>query len=528
MFEVENNEFRNVKQTFVPVSRVLFSTVRGLDVLLPGNRNLRSVPGGEIASSRLSQGSRLLVDFGVELSGGVRIVSGADSSPDCRICLSFGESVSEALNGPLNEHGIHCTELQIPRYASIDFGTTGFRFVSIEVRCGTLDLINVIANTLDYCPEAAGSFHSSDPLLDRIFEAGVRTVRLNTQEFVFDGVKRDRLVWAGDLYPELSVILPVFGNLPALPASFDFLRETVPDSGCINKISAYTLWYVLSLYKYFLYTGDTALLDRSMPFVERAFELLKNHVSADGKENLPPNRFLDWPSNEYPEEVHAGLQGICVLAASAMAELFKCTQKDPSEAEKLHALLLGHTPDPGRNKAAAALLTLAGTPGAAPVLVQEPFRGVSTFMGYFILMAQNAASGIELARNYWGGMLKMGATTFWEDFDLDWMENAFGIDKMPVPGKVDIHKDCGAYCYKSLRHSLCHGWAGGVSAWCVEKLLGVRVLEAGCRTLEIKPDIGGLEYVQGSVCTPCGKVSISLEQGKTPEVSAPEGVNIKL
>ena len=59
-------------------------------------------------------------------------------------------------------------------------------------------------------------------------------------------------------------------------------------------------------------------------------------------------------------------------------------------------------------------------------------------------------------------MLDLGATTFWEDFDIAWAQNAGGIDEFPVKGKVDIHGDFGAFCYKGYRHSLCHGWSSGV------------------------------------------------------------------
>ena len=50
-----------------------------------------------------------------------------------------------------------------------------------------------------------------------------------------------------------------------------------------------------------------------------------------------------------------------------------------------------------------------------------------TFYGYFILKARAQAGDYQGAmdniREYWGSMLDLGATTFWEDFDLDWMKN---------------------------------------------------------------------------------------------------------
>ena len=90
-------------------------------------------------------------------------------------------------------------------------------------------------------------------------------------------------------------------------------------------------------------------------------------------------------------------------------------------------------------------------------------EGLSTFMGYYILRARaeagDIADSLDTIREYWGGMLKLGATTFWEDFDVRWLENAAPIDRLPRPGEVDVHGTYGSHCYKGFRHSLCHGWA---------------------------------------------------------------------
>ena len=39
-------------------------------------------------------------------------------------------------------------------------------------------------------------------------------------------------------------------------------------------------------------------------------------------------------------------------------------------------------------------------------------------------------------------------TTFWEDFDVAWLENAARIDKLPGNGLVDVHAAYGDYCYR--------------------------------------------------------------------------------
>ena len=98
-------------------------------------------------------------------------------------------------------------------------------------------------------------------------------------------------------------------------------------------------------------------------------------------------------------------------------------------------------------------------------LVRGGAAGMSTFMSYYILKAVasfDKPAAIRMMKDYYGAMLQKGATTFWEDFSMDWVENTCRIDEFPREGQKDIHGDFGAYCYKGFRHSLCHGWSAGV------------------------------------------------------------------
>lgn len=63
-------------------------------------------------------------------------------------------------------------------------------------------------------------------------------------------------------------------------------------------------------------------------------------------------------------------------------------------------------------------------------------KGFSTFYGYYMLetlaKAGEYEKAIDIINTFWGAMLDLGATTFWEDFNLDWIPNAAPIDE-PVP-----------------------------------------------------------------------------------------------
>lgn len=63
--------------------------------------------------------------------------------------------------------------------------------------------------------------------------------------------------------------------------------------------------------------------------------------------------------------------------------------------------------------------------------------GFSTFYGYYMLEALARAGryddALDAISRYWGGMLDLGATTFWEDYDPAWGSNANRIDEIGDP-----------------------------------------------------------------------------------------------
>jgi hypothetical protein len=109
------------------------------------------------------------------------------------------------------------------------------------------------------------------------------------------------------------------------------------------------------------------------------------------------------------------------------------------------------------------------------------------------------------------------------------MAGSTHLDEMPQPGKKDIHGDFGAYCYPGFRHSFCHGWSSGPTSWLSRYVLGVQVLEPGCKVVRIEPHLGDLLWVEGTYPTPLGVISIRHEMinGKiVSKIEAPKGIKI--
>ncbi|MFQ7056506.1 MAG: alpha-L-rhamnosidase C-terminal domain-containing protein, partial [Alistipes sp.] len=154
--------------------------------------------------------------------------------------------------------------------------------------------------------------------------------------------------------------------------------------------------------------------------------------------------------------------------------------------------------------------------------------------GYYMLEALAEGGlydeALQIISDYWGAMLDLGATTFWEDLNYAHAAGAARIDE-PVPaGKFDIHAESGAYCYKGLRHSLCHGWASGPTPWLSRHVLGIVPLEPGCKSVAVRPHLGHLKWAEGTFPTPWGVIRVRHERGAdgkvSTSVSAPDGVRV--
>ena len=488
----------------------------------------------------------VVLDFGRELHGGLQIGVSPLAVKGMKLRIRFGESVSETLSSvggdrnATNDHAMRDLVLEVPSFGSIEIGNTGFRFVRLDlVTKGELGLEFVRAVSLMRPMARIGGFRSSDERLNRVFETAVRTVHLCCQEYLWDGIKRDRLVWMGDTHPETMAILNVFGAAQVLPDSFDYMASVTPPDKWMNTMATYTLWWIRNVAEWYRFTGDKAYVEKHADYLERTFDHVLSGLNDAGEWRA--GIFLDWPTAHSKDAQAAGTQGLALMAARETEFLADAigrktlADKARGMAEKLARL----HPEPHGAKSAAALLALSGLRDAKEMydstLSAGGHSGVSTFYGYYMIEAMSAAGerqrALDTVRDYWGAMLDMGATSFWEDFNIAWTNNAFRIDEMPVPGKKDIHGDYGEFCYKGFRHSLCHGWSAGPVSWCINRVLGIRPLGVGCRAVEVDPFLGDLDWAEGAMALPDGrKVEVRIDR-KTDgsmdvKVRAPEGVKV--
>ena len=504
----------------------------------------------------------ILLDFGRELHGGVQIVTGmpADHTP-VRVRIRYGESASEAMceidgkNGATNDHAIRDFVTTLPWLGTREWGNSGFRFVRIDLIDDNreLHLKEVRAISIMRDIPYRGSFKCNDERLNQIWQTAARTVHLNMQEYLWDGIKRDRLIWMGDMHPEVMSISHIFGQNEIVPKSLELLKEVTPLPNWMNTMYTYSLWWIIVQRDWYHFHGDSEYLAKQRDYLVGLLDiLLREKIDERGFETSGGG-FLDWPSNANKAAMRAGTQALMMMAIEAGAELCKilgeeamaerctlCYGKMSAAAPVIREQYMRQAQHPTAHgsKQAAALMALADIIDAKQandqVLMVEGARGFSTFYGYYMLEAMakagNYEGALQVIRDFWGGMLDMGATSFWEDFNIDWLPNAAPIDELVPEGKKDIHGDFGAYCYEGFRHSLCHGWSSGPAAWMIEHILGVEVIEDGCKVVKITPHLGDLEWAEGSFPTPYGDIHISHKRkadgSVASQIDAPKGVKV--
>lgn len=488
----------------------------------------------------LKKAGSILLDFGKELNGGICITTMAVSPKMGKLHIVYGESVMEALSSigeknATNDCATRDMLVEMSGWNTMTFGETGFRFVKIEAVDADFEIKAMKAKAIIRELPQLGSFTCNDERLNEIWKTGAYTVLLTMQDYLWDGIKRDRTVWIGDMHPEAATIRTVFGDADVVKKSLDFVKNDTENGHWMNDILTYSMWWVVIQHDWYMHFGDKGYLQQQERYLKTVMEQTFEWI--DSGYDFKDNRiFLDWSSRGLTDEIE-GIKAVVCMALQCAEKLFAYLENE-SDAQRCNSYLEKIRSDQvsmETNKRVSALLTLAEKeyPALENWKADNSGKEMSCFMGYYVLLAKaklgQVKEALSIIKEYWGGMLDMGATTFWEDFDLEWIENSARIDEIVPEGKKDIHGDFGKFCYTQFRHSLCHGWASGPTAFLSEQLAGIRILEPGCKKIEIDPKLAGLEWWNVSYPTPYGNIEIKCrnKNGDTEiEVMAPGPVKV--
>lgn len=476
----------------------------------------------------------LQLDFGVESAGWLEFES--NDLPEPPVC-----SVSE-----YNRPGVVNAGAQSPQKTGIperigrtwrlklnDLYYEGMRFAWVRVKAGDrrVALHNLRAVCQIKPANSAGAFHSSEPLLNRIWETGAYAVKLNLHEDYFGSIlveRGDRHSWTGDAYVTQAASLPAFGN-------FSFVRQNtrrMQDDD--NGIESYAIYWVLALTDYVLWSGDSGFWQEQ---IERTTKKLEHAATVASRPN-----FLGYAAfcghddrlGGFAEDTPEGNRRVYIALArrAALAVLTILDALPPAEgsdrlrnaAQSLIAFakeyLLARESLLELHDGTEAILAglpedVAAREALASRIYSDPIRAVSysPFNGYFVLEGMARAGAWQAAGalldRCWGGMLRLGATTFWESFRPEWL----GVMAPNDP----------IFCGTQGFTSLCHPWSAGPTRWLSDHVLGIRPTAPGFSRIRIAPNQGMVEAVRGCVPTPRGPVKIERAEGAI-HVSLPEGM----
>ncbi|QRP50727.1 alpha-L-rhamnosidase [Amycolatopsis sp. FDAARGOS 1241] len=433
----------------------------------------------------------------------------------------------------------------------------GFRFAlltvsspgSVSLSSAGLDFQAFRATPADY----QGWFLSSEDDLNRMWYSGAYTLQLNLKApglnglpdaRIYDGAKRDRSIWTGDLLVQIPTLLTSLGNAGAayvkssldvllatqradgaFPGSPDFSKRTSPVGSPLFYSNNYSGYGARAFIDYFRYTGDKTYLIAALPALRKELAYNDTFLSAD---NLVVSNDRDyWQATQTGEVTKYSIDyyillkemswlersvGSAALADTddAKAEAIKAavtsklwnpqlgaygqsSAKADVLVEDANALALqyGFVPEGKEAGVLAAMKTLWTPYGAimGPGLQDptghtiEPFANGMETAGRFAV--GDTTGALDLMKRTWGPMIDkknpLYTGAFWE-----FKNSTGGVNRATA--------------------SLAHGWAASPSVQLTEQLLGVEPVGAGYQSWSIAPHPGSVRWASGAVPTAYGAI----------------------
>lgn len=469
--------------------------------------------------------SGILLDFGKETFGYLQLhqLQGAG-----KLNVYYGESREEALSHTYTE--IH-DSVYVPADSAASYTirrSRGLRYIRV-VPAATLK-IGSYSLLYEYLPEKwRGYFHCSNDTLNRIWQTAAYTLQLTTREFMLDGIKRDRWVWGGDARESFLMNYYLFFDPEVNKRTLVALRGKDPVEIMINHIPDYSMYWIISMYEYYLYTGDSTFIERMYPKMVSSMDSLCTRVNTEGwfEGKAGDNMFLDWAAMDR----EGALSAYQLLFARSVEAFADCARlmNDQRRARDYDAranemkqrtlqafwstsqggfvaAIKAHQQKSPVNRYANMFAILfhyldAGKEASVKkrVLMNDSVQRITTpYMRFYELAALCELDAHPYVTrqilDYWGGMLALGATTFWEVYDPS---------------------ETGAQHYAMYGHpferSLCHAWGAGPLFLLGKYYLGVKPLAPGFQLFEVSPHLGGLKWIEGTVPTAKGDVHVSMD-----------------
>ena len=265
---------------------------------------------------------RQVVDFGEHFAGHVRLKVIGDAGR--KITLRYGEQLG-------SDGGVDTTAIDLhmePRWPRQPFQTDvyichgngreiweplfsvhGFRYVEICGWPGDIGKADIEGQYAHTAVQAAGGFLCSDPVLNRLQEACVRSWHSNAQSIPTDCPQREKNGWTGDVHLAVEAGLMNFRSATFYRKWLDDLADAQRGDGGIPVIVPTSGWgngdtwpgpvnpawdsaYAIIAWDLLRYTGNDRPLRQHFPNLDRYVRFLATHLNTEGL--LPDFTLGDW------------------------------------------------------------------------------------------------------------------------------------------------------------------------------------------------------------------------------------------
>ncbi|WJH32724.1 hypothetical protein N6H14_20870 [Paenibacillus sp. CC-CFT747] len=422
------------------------------------------------------------------------------------------DEVEIVWNGAESLHELHGYDSCITEHTVVKPGSRfvtnpqGMKMVQFIVGAGAEERfhLEIQFETVGVPMKQVGGLECDNLLMKKIYDVSVHTSAVCHQTGLWDGIKRDRLNWAYDIYMAAKADYVLWDDLSVLRRSIRELGQT-PYGYWMNSIPSYTLWWLCGVWDYYLETGDAAFVLELREDIARHLRWVEENTDKETGFFLTHARqevsFIEWVPMGAEESWYC-LNAIYKLMRTQISRL-------AAHVPELGIEVRGegpNLPEEAFLENASALLTpllgiMSGsvsTEKAEAFLLNCELKDPLTPLSAYWFADCCSRHGFhekawEAISLVWGSMLDSGATTFWESTVLTRGE--------------DYHDAQTTYtAYGSYRMSLCHSWSGTPVVWISRYILGIQPLEPGYRTFDFRPNaLPGLTECRGLSAHPKGR-----------------------
>ncbi|WP_298653369.1 hypothetical protein [uncultured Proteiniphilum sp.] len=313
--------------------------------IVTASQEIISTPFVSPGSTSLKKNEYNIYDFGTNFSGfiGAKI----KCLEPTRLIFYFDEILlnddvkTKQRQSDICNHIVY--ELQPGEYDLETLESYTFRYLKLMALEGDCKIEKLYIREFSYPDNNKALFASSNFKLNKIFDAAKQTFRQNAVDVFMDCPSRERAGWLCDSYfssiterefTGRTVVSHNFLENYALPERFEFLPEgMIPmcypaDHNDGVFIPNWSLWFILQVEDYARHGGDSQLIAKLRPRIEKLLTYFSGFENEDGLlEKLESWVFVEWSkANGFVQDVNYPTNMLYSAALACAGRLYENTE----------------------------------------------------------------------------------------------------------------------------------------------------------------------------------------------------------